>query len=292
MRTSQRTRQKTHSKMQPTIQSVQRKPLARKKPGSQRTRKRKPVVRTKRQKRFRFLDLPLEIRSMIYGHCLTSPTDITIQIHSSNGIKAILRENVEGCDDLVELRSYHNSPGSFNAGIIRVSRSLYQEAAPILYARNTFKFEVNAGANYSLSKDIYDGLDAFRFFQHRLTAMSRENVRVLDLKLPAFKRFTCGARYESLLRIPDEQLFATIGAFPRLGTVHLRLYEDVLRCDLSVLSKINDRLGNVNVILHSEQARSWNRRGVWDRRFRMSADIVAHIRQWRWELDEEIEKVD
>ena len=65
---------------------------------------------------------------------------------------------------------------NFNPGLLRVSRQVYSETAPILYSRNSFVFE---GLR---------GLDAFPFFHQRLTETSLLILGYLHITFPPIRR--------------------------------------------------------------------------------------------------------
>jgi len=75
-----------------------------------------------------FTKLPMEVRNMIYGYLLVTPEIISHAHELVGGVQTVLAEN------------HHPIPG-LDAAILRTCRSIYEEALPILYGRNTFLFQ-------------------------------------------------------------------------------------------------------------------------------------------------------
>ena len=287
-------------------QRISRWELPKKQPTLRSARQREVVQCIKEQQPFRFFGLPLEIRTMIYLLCLVSSSATTVKIYFTYGgicILGILKENCVKWDDLVGLMSDFSSRDStkpehrwLNANLIRVNRELYQEAASILYIRNTFKFEGEDGLT----------MDAFSLFQYRMTSAIRDNLQVFHLQTPSFKRFTYGGFrrgphgdlygypyvHGSLLRVPDEKLFTCLKNFHHLETLHLHIYEDVMLCDLDVLRKINTICGSCKIILHAEKPKMVICDAFCDRLVRIHGDAIAMIHQWGWQLEGKVEQVD
>lgn len=102
-------------------------------------------------KAFPFLRFPREIRDKIYAYALRAPSTVTT-----------------GPRDWM-FRTYENDPWSFKPlapGLILANKQIYQEALPILYLSNVFKF--------TSAKEMSD-------FEDRIGASNRDLVRKIEI---------------------------------------------------------------------------------------------------------------
>lgn len=108
---------------------------------------------------------------------------------------------------------------------------MYQEAAPILYGLNTFSF----AGQYGWHNLFYFGL--------RLTDISRNNIRRLDLNYPNLERVAFGTpKMDVDFDYSVKAGLKIIKILPHLKTLCFRVCDDIMARDLNVqISFVNVR---------------------------------------------------
>jgi hypothetical protein len=102
---------------------------------------------------FRFMDLPPEMRNRVYGYLLESVVDLVLVISRPySPQRRVVNRSVTLQDYPIGIKNYRGFAREdpavskwypeplFNVGLLRVSKQVYAEAAPILYGSNTFSF--------------------------------------------------------------------------------------------------------------------------------------------------------
>lgn len=252
-------------------------------------------IRMRRSKKpFRLLDLPLEIQRIVYDLCLPASEDIIIKIDNSDGGKGfddVPRGMIAEYDQLVDLtRSLQNLPrtnefinSAFNPNFLRVSKRVYAEAVPLLYARNIFCF-----------KGEY-GLDAFTFFHQRLTETGLASLQCLDLVFPVIRRWANPNKESCKVVIGDfEEWF--ISAVKGCKNLRLRLDQDVLVSDAALLDQFGKNLTGIDVTLIVEVTKEtldiYGRHHYHNRKISIYEKAIAGIRRMNWHIEGDFEKVD
>lgn len=162
---------------------------------------------------------------------------------------------------------------TFNTNLLRVSKGVYAEAAPILYSCNTFRFEYEKG------------LDAFPYFQQRLTETSQASLQSLEFTLPQIQRtyIEYGEECEIFISAFDEWLADTIDGLQGLETVRFHLDQDLMAGDLTFLNQFRNSTG-IEIMLKVETSAGYNRNGSYCHDVRMYRDLVPKIRKWGWRV--------
>lgn len=254
---------------------------------------RKKIFR-RSKKPFRFLDLPLEIQRMVYDLCLTSSEDIVIKIDNSdggNGFDEVPRGMSAEYDQLVDLTSNHSNIGYmtrdkrithhfFNTNLLRASKRVYAETAPVLYSRNNFCFEGE------------DGLDAFTFFHQRLTDISLHSLQSLNLKIPQVRRL-CSDEGDCEVIIDDFEtwLIETLKGFKTLRNLYLHLDQDLIAGDVALLS-LYGGTSAANITLRVSPMGNCNDIMRPYRSISIHEAVVAQISRLGWDMVGHFEKVD
>ncbi|KAK3401551.1 hypothetical protein B0T20DRAFT_346306 [Sordaria brevicollis] len=91
---------------------------------------------------WRFLDLPAEVRNMIYSHILTTPPSSSSShscSHSSKSSSSPSR-NDDTTGAAIDVARVWESHPRFDLSLLLVSKKIHSEAAAILYSKNTFIF--------------------------------------------------------------------------------------------------------------------------------------------------------
>lgn len=110
-----------------------------------------PVAPKKKAKTFRFLDLPAEIRTMIYGHLFNETGEITIDTYKPphqprRAVRSSFRSKYWATSHAHKQLEWDAEIGKWLGQkpcaltILGVCKLVLQEAAPIIYGDNTFVF--------------------------------------------------------------------------------------------------------------------------------------------------------
>lgn len=226
---------------------------------------------------FPFLDLPLEIRSMVYKACLIPSEDIIIQVDQ----KIQRRRRCRAWEDRYVNEENVRLEGSwgpqsqvFNANILSTSRAVYREAANILYSSNTFRFLDD------------EGWKDFSHFEKRLTEVSRNSIRRLAFSLPLIYRCNDVIDYSEHLG-PMWGLLPRLDALPALEQLDLQLSNDIEFMELEALQKIEDCRRKAKAELKVVVSPL----GTWAHRFittKHGAGLVATMMEWGWQLEGDV----
>lgn len=250
--------------------------------------RKKRALKHRKKKPFRFLDLPFDIRRDIYDICLVVKVPLCIRIDTSNGgngIADIPQDKAADYDDLVNLTSthadmilseihYRDTRRLFTPGLLGTCRIIHLEAAPVFYSQNTFRFEDEAG------------LDAFVFFKQRLRGNNQASIRHLDVTIPQIVRLwnsidgSCELSFDPF----DDWFIHAIESFPALRSLHLRLDQDVLSGEISVLERFYAIKGTKELSLEFGIAEHCHEHGSYPRSTRIDFRVSADILKWDWKV--------
>lgn len=231
---------------------------------------------------FRFLHLPFDIRYQIYRICLLDRIAIFLAPHildlylDQSSMR--LRRNSWG-----PFEWECNQPGYLNTTLLSVCRIMHEEAAPILYGRNTFYIDDcdECGECENLIK-----------FAERLTDVSRRSLRKLTASFPGTETvYHCGcvdnitmeASYQNL------SILRGIANFPNLETLTLKVGFWVTRESLGAVQKIAESIGSCKVILDSGHIKE-RREGLQNGPqivfvpFEIDAIVLKEIQRLGWQL--------
>ena len=172
---------------------------------------------------FPFSQLPFELRYKIYVLCLTSKTsiDLTVDQHPGWAIYESRRRIYDlmnhGPLDL-PIYSWHDS--TINTGLLQLNRSTYDEAIPVLYGHNFFRFPG------------WIGWITFSHFHYRLTESSRRHLRSLQF---AFLDF-----YQDYPSKAIDDSLTILKGLPHLNSLTLQIYCDMSGWEVMLLQQIRD----------------------------------------------------
>lgn len=207
---------------------------------------------------FRLSGLPLELRRTIYEACLTSSEAIHIDLVLSYETRLVWNK-----------RKHHNPDNQlFNADILLVSRQIYEEAAPVLYGRNTFMFSL-----------YDDGWTVFSLFESRLTNICRNEIRRLDFCLARGKTF-------GMLIFPAS---APLELLPKLEILRLQVAMDIGSDRLGLFKYVEELKGNAQVTLVVESIGSHGPYGRKRPLISIDASMVDAMRRWGWTVTGEFD---
>ena len=166
-----------------------------------------PVSVDRQHRGISFLDIPTEIRLMIYQYCLIAPSNV---IEPPSNME---RYNV-GCatpdldksDEEIEItvqrqRAIHQSYFSLrtsytgvlrlDVSVLRLNRTIHVEAASVLYGENQFQFvlAITTRRPYIKARNFWE--PAYYEFRSNLATVSEEYVRMIktctiEVRLPTF----------------------------------------------------------------------------------------------------------
>ena len=277
------------------------------------------------RKIFRFLDLPSEIRNMIYRLCLTSEKPSRIhhddryehEHEHDDGDCELFRPRRGGktgiCMHLTSsIFSFLPRDYTVHAKLFRVCRRIYNEASPILYRSNAFQF-----------LHPYSELD-FTHFVFRLSKACRGSLREVFINFPAQRprlRFSGLRRNTKRRNAPEstisymkpgafqdtnenqapefleasERALAAFCRLPNLRNVIFRVREDVDDDDLELLRKIEatfPRCCNITILfdevpVYAPSDTRTSKRANW-----VSERAVKAMLEWDWFIRGEWEVVE
>ena len=191
---------------------------------------------------FRFGHLPREIRDQIYSLLLVNPYPISIRDKEAYGFNGEpLDEPVIYSDaDAVQLTSPTNH--TVKAGILLVNSTIYDEAVPILYGQNTFKF---------VGPDPWTD---FCHFDSNLRNSNSRHLREVSIDFPNLKYLTTTSRgWEAC----DIMMLKRIG---NPVTLSFSVSEDIMTHDIKCLKKIRDFCEKANQRRLQSKEKERNRR--------------------------------
>ncbi|KAL9604312.1 MAG: hypothetical protein Q9179_001897 [Wetmoreana sp. 5 TL-2023] len=238
---------------------------------------------------FRFRDLPSEIRNMIYRLCLVNRSPVSVKVDGlcSYYVGRPTDAQEYGKDEKVHLVS-SSHPSRYealtiNANLIRINQITHHETAPILYGLNTFQF---------LGK--YWWID-FSYFDRRLSQVSHQYIRKLDIRLPDIERI-----YSHEIKVSRFSESSTYGLdilkrFANLKDFTLHVFDDITTSEIALLQQIRDGcVEGCQVHLHIRAGTTYqpesrsglrNRVKYLDRVVRISSEALEEMRAWDWRVE-------
>ncbi|KAL8737473.1 MAG: hypothetical protein Q9181_001633 [Wetmoreana brouardii] len=237
---------------------------------------------------FRFRDLPSEIRNIIYRLCLVNQSPVSVKVDGlcSYYVGRPTDAQAYGKDEKVHLVS-SSHPSRYEAltldtNLIRVNKITHHEAAPILYGLNTFQF---------LGK--YWWID-FSYFDRRLSQVSHQHIRKLDIRLPDIERF-----YSHGIKVSRFSESSTYGLdilkrFANLKDFTLHAFDDIMTSEIDLLQQIRDGcVEGCQVHMHIRAGTTYqpespftlrNRLEFLARVVRISSEALEQMRAWDWRV--------
>ncbi|KAK5699345.1 hypothetical protein LTR17_023314 [Elasticomyces elasticus] len=161
-----------------------------------------------------FLDLPPEIRSVIYGLALRlekplqlngrlgSPPSVVNYVYSPHLYILYGKE-----DEIEHVQPAHPTTPNLNVNLLQVSRQVYDEAVPILYGANTFAFSAIGRASDALLHSFLQEIGTSRKHLRHIKLLEIHNYATLRSALHLLKEakqldsFECSSNVLSKLTI-------------------------------------------------------------------------------------------
>jgi len=239
------------------------------------------------QQPFRFENLPTELRHEIYRLCLINETPIPIVVDDScasdsvRSSEARIHDNSKPQQLTARIDCFSMERFTIHAGLLRVSRTIREEAAEFLYGHNTFRF---------LGEDCW--IDLFRFHR-RLTQVGRQHLRYVEIALPETKwsRSVKIVSQLSELSVSGTELSKVL---PDLRVLTLRVSDDIMIANIELLRRIRHACKEEchvvmdirTALLHS------GLREPEDRPVRISSVAIKNMSEWQWNIKGQYELVD
>ena len=219
---------------------------------------------------FQFRNLPYDIRFQIYNICLVLANTIAIVgKERSSGLRDLeIYENME-CIALKaksllkneDVKKLNYSNFYFCPSLIRTSKAIYNEAAPVLYGMNRFKFWNHLGwADFSI-------------FHPRLSDISKSSIQTLHLEFPDAYRRTNKPFNTSEHCVSG---MTALRAFTGLRHMHFYLYHFIMTHDLHRLATLHEMLAHTQVTIHVNRSCYYN--------VKISTTVMEQFNAWQWEV--------
>ena len=163
-----------------------------------------------RHSSFRFMDLPFDIKKIIYDLCLTTSETIVMG-----------RE-----------RSTMTENPNFNKNLLRVNKDVYLDGCTVMLTQNAYQFHGGFGS------------ERLNSLCNRLTDDKRSLPRSISVEIPQFRYFlssyfgSSNFRCESNVDAISEQLAAIIRMLKGLKNLTLFITQDILASDFTHLYNI------------------------------------------------------
>ena len=207
--------------------------------------------------------------------------DIRIKLTLPEDNEGLRRRELNAQDDSVYLKS--NIPSLllencfFNPAIVRISKCVHEEAAPLLYGLNQFRFEGVDGWN-----DLF-------YFQQRLLPTSRSHLRLLQLQFPdlfSYNHAELSMTTSFTSRV--EACLESINGLSNLEELRLCLGERIGMChevftqiDLSNIPSINAKRGIIKVIIKNETPLDRDAE-LYCWKIMRSLGFMRKLNEWGW----------
>lgn len=227
---------------------------------------------------FPFRKLPLEIRKQIYGVCLLDRVDVHIVLEERF---ATFADNHHETERLVRLDRGYSLNGaykcaaktphsSFNINILLASSAIYQEAAPVLYGINVFRF------------NCYCQWLPFHKFGQHLSSMSMDSVRKLVINFPLMNRYSMGPSRFSESGACGVRV---LHLFPKLRTVCFDLGVGVglMSRDMNCLRQCYESIGQSKFVLNLIRPRQLEDK-FYENSVRICSVVLGQLQKWGWQI--------
>ncbi|KAL8785275.1 MAG: hypothetical protein Q9213_003479 [Squamulea squamosa] len=222
-----------------------------------------------------FLLLPIEIRQQIYRLCLIDPDPIHIEalpprLHSPAPTGFADPEVDKERVRLVSQATIFGRDNYINTSLLRTCRIIYQEAIPILYGSNAFQF---------LFKRCWDTLS---IFEKRLTALSRQCVRKIEISFPNIEPGGGRSEFSAASRAG----LGLLKGVSNLRVLTFRLCEDVMTRDVELFDEIQHAILDACVVkVDFGPTHSYDeQRGYALRKVRASDTAIQMMNKQEWEV--------
>ena len=177
---------------------------------------------------FRFGHLPGEIRNQIYSLLLVDPNPISVRVKEKCDFDGLPYNEAKmyGDPDAVQLTS--TTKHIIETGILFVNSTIYDEAIPILYGKNTFDFD---GA--------YAWND-FCFFNWNLRNTKGRHLSKVIIGFPEIWRWTPKGEIVSEFYASRDHGVELLKRLENLDTLSFSVSEDIMTYDIGPLKQIRD----------------------------------------------------
>ncbi|KAL8749110.1 MAG: hypothetical protein Q9199_007893 [Rusavskia elegans] len=194
------------------------------------------------QSTFPFLLLPPEIRTHIYRLSLVDHDPFAIEMFTTsiNGSSrseplhaASLSDIVRGDQEvhLSHFKDIFNIPSESKTSLLLACRTVYQEAIRVLYSSTYFQFWTPLMALRHPDRSC----DALICFEERLSERNRTYIQRIEIECPKIERREDG---RSGFMGKERDVLEVLKRFPALRYLKLNLNQDILSCDIPLLSRI------------------------------------------------------
>jgi len=190
-----------------------------------------------------------------------------------------------GNPDLVQLTTrinpFRGERFSIDVGLVYINSTIHEEAAAVLYGRNTFQFV----GEYSWIN--------FFYFHRRLTRVGRPHLRQLEIGFPDIERFNTTQIVGQLDEFGEKGI-KILKHLPSLGDLTFRIGEDIMAADIELLRRIRDACQRqCRIVMDIRKALLYHDPdGFDDRPVRISSSAIQKTRKWGWDLRGQYELVD
>ncbi|MCJ1360011.1 MAG: hypothetical protein MMC33_010014 [Icmadophila ericetorum] len=218
-----------------------------------------PKPRKKSSKPFRFLELPYELRLMIYGFCLISKQRLLLfrvtHCYDKDG-NAFDFYRYMGVGKMGQARIFLEEPRfeQVTAGLILASRQLHAETLSLLYSLNTFHF---------------NNWREFHFFTENTTFKNYRHIQHLSLPFPfsEYPASSWNARVQ-IQFLEDLQKH-------KLKSLNFSIKRNVYMRELENLKPSGGLRGvSVTVTVYFNALRGWG----------LESGVPEKFRGWNWDL--------
>ena len=220
---------------------------------------------------FRFLDLPFDIRREIYDLCLID-YDNRISI-STRGLGQIPRDKEIAYYDncFMQFRRNGRQPlmrsdlhHDLDSGLLSTCRTIYEEAAGVLYSQNKFMFSSKLE------------LDALVYFKHCLSLPNWNSITFLGICIPKVHKVLDpqGQECELVFDAFDEWLIKTINSLTALMALNLRLNQNVKSGQDAIVERFKAVKGPGKITLDLEPD--------GDDLILVDSHVFARMLEWDW----------
>ena len=221
-----------------------------------------------------FRNLPLTVREEIYHLILTNNIPISIKVDEPSDFDGYPYKEYQIYDNdkLVHLTT--NNTLCIEISLLSVNKTVHEEAAPVLYGRNTFQFIGQ-----------YCWNDLF-YFENRLTNVGRKHIRSIEIYFPTIERFTPGRNIVSEFDESSEGGLKLIKYFPDLKYLSFRVCEDIMTNDIELLQKVQDSVKDECLIVMGIRSASvYYESDNYDKRaIRISSGAIEEMLGLRWDI--------
>ena len=240
--------------------------------------------------RFRFLDLPPEVRSVVYASYLVFPYDISIRLFFprewAQGYQQFQAQLVDSCyNEEISLASSFRFDGvkssrdvhyPLSLDLLQTCRMVHDEAALVLYSSNTFSF------------DRDEAWLAFLIFQERLT--NTHYLRSLHFNIPGTfftqEKSDCGDSDISQMAL------TAVNALPKLSEAVFSTTTNLPWVNLAAIGRMCQSLRATKCVLVLE--RPWHEHycSSYAHMHKIYRGVYNILQEYRWKVRGDFQVLD